>query len=186
MGRLVYSMMVSLDGFVAGPNGEIVGAVDEEVHRFANQEAQKSGTEFYGRRMYETMVYWETADERTDTPDHEREFSRIWKGLDKVVFSSTLNEVSSARTRIAREVKPDEIRKLKAASDKDLSVAGPALASRFIKERLVDEYAFYVTPVIVGGGTPLFMDVGRRIDLELVEQHGFANGVVFLRYTEHQ
>ena len=182
MRNLVYSMMVSIDGFVAGPNGEIVGAVDEEVHRFANEEQRKSGTDFYGRRMYEAMVYWETADTRPESPEHEREFSRIWKDTEKVVVSTTLNDVASGRISIVRDVESDAIRHLKATSDKKISVSGPTLAARFINEGLVDEYGVYLTPVIVGGGTPFLKGVSRRLDLKLTEEHRFGNGVVFLRY----
>ena len=181
MAKLVYSMMVSLDGYVAGPDNAIVGAISEEVHAFANQEVAATGIHLYGRRMYETMVYWETADKPTESPI-EREFSRVWKRLDKIVYSATLKDVSSGNTRIERVVNPEEIRKLKAAASKDLSVAGPTLASRFIDEGLVDEYAFYVTPVVVGGGTALFKGVDRRIEMELVEERRFGNGVVFVRY----
>ncbi|KAB2859946.1 MAG: dihydrofolate reductase family protein [Bauldia sp.] len=183
MAKLVYGMMVSLDGYVAGPNNDIVGAITEEVHAFANEETRQHGTHLYGRRMYETMVSWETWDRLSDRPDYERAFAGIWRDIDKVVFSTTLTDVAGARTRIERAVDPDEIRRLKAA-DKDIAVAGPTLAAHFIKEGLVDEYSLYLTPVIVGGGTPYLRDVGRRIDLELIEERRFGNGVVFLRYRE--
>ena len=183
MATLTYSMMVSLDGYVAGPSGEIVGAITDEVHAFANREVERQGTHLYGRRMYEAMVYWETADARTDRPRVEREFARIWKNLDKIVYSSTLATASSARTRIERTLDLDEIRTMKSIAEKELGVAGPTLAHALVEAGLVDEFSMYVTPVIVGGGTPYLRDTGRRIDLELVEEHRFRNGVVFLRYA---
>lgn len=185
MGKLTtYGMMASLDGYVADPQGDFSWVpIDEELHLFANNEARKHGTEIYGRRMYETMVYWETHEEQKDRPAYEDEFARIWRGFDKLVVSSTLDKVSSAKTRIVREVQPDEIRRLKAASEKDISVAGPTLAAAFINEGLVDEYTLYYVPVVVGGGTPMFTHIDRRLDLELIEQHRFASGVVFMRYA---
>ena len=186
MAKLIYAMMISLDGYVAGPAGGIVGLIDEEVHAFANREAARIGTELYGRRMYETMVYWETWEGEPDRPQYARDFANIWKGLDKIVFSSTLTNVSSRNTRIERRVDADAIRSLKEKSAKDISVSGPTLAARFIREGLVDEYGVYLTPVIVGGGTRYLGDIGLRLDLDLIEEHRFGNGVVFLRYRQRR
>lgn len=184
MGKLTYGMMVSLDGYVADPKGDFSWVrIDEEIHTFANNEACKSGTEIYGRRMYETMVYWETYEAQKDHSACENEFARIWKGLDKLVISSTLEQVSSEKTRIVREFQPEQIRRLKAASLKNVSVAGPTLASQFIKAGLVDEYTLYYVPVVIGAGNPVFKDIQGRLDLELVELHRFTSGVVFMRYV---
>lgn len=184
MGKLTYGMMASLDGYVADSRSKFDWVpIDEEIHLFANDEARRCGTEIYGRRMYETMVYWETHEEQKDRPTYEDEFARIWRGHDKLVVSSTLDKVSSANTRIVREVQPDEIRRLKADSEKDMAVAGPTLAARFINEGLVDEYTLYYVPVVVGGGRPMFTHVDKRLDLELIEQRRFGSGVVFMRYV---
>jgi dihydrofolate reductase len=178
-------MMVSLDGYVAGPGGEIVGRIDEEVHAFANREALKTGTELYGRRMYETMVAWETLGSDPDSHPYEREFAHIWRAADKIVFSQTLKDAASRRTRLERNVNLDAIRALTQAtgkSGKNVSVSGPTLAARFIEEGMVDEYSLYLVPVVVGGGIPFFKGVRRHLDLDLIEHHRFHNGVVFLRY----
>jgi dihydrofolate reductase len=182
MGVLSYTMMVSLDGHVAGPDGRIVGDIDEEVHAFANRQAMMTGIELYGRRMYETMAVWGHWDARTDRPAVERDFARIWKGIDKIVFSTTLPSVASARTRIERAVEADAIRRMKAADDRTISVSGPRLAARFLELGLVDEIGMYLVPVITGGGTPFFRGAAPASELELVEEHRFANGTVFLRY----
>lgn len=178
MGKLSYGMMMSLDGFVADPSAHF----DQEVLRFINDETRKNGTEIYGRRMYEEMVFWETYDEAGGSGPAD-EFARIWKGFDKLVISTTLERASSARTRIAPEFRPDDILKLKAESPKDLSVAGPTLAAQFIKAGLVDEYALYVVPVVIGAGNPVFRDVGGPLELELVEERRFPLGMVFMRYV---
>jgi dihydrofolate reductase len=184
MGKLTYGMMVSLDGYVADAKGHFDwGHIDEEIHSFANSETRMNGTEIYGRRMYETMVYWENDEAQKDRPGYEQEFASIWKGLDKIVVSSTLERVSSGNTRIVREVRPEEIRQLKAQSAKNVSVAGPTLAAQFIKAGLVDEYTLYYVPVVVGAGTPVFKDFVGRLDLELIEQRRFASGVIFARYA---
>lgn len=179
MGKLTYGMMMSLDGFVADPSGHF----DEEAIGFINDEMRKSGTEIYGRRMYEAMVFWETYDEQKSGSDHANEFARIWKGLDKLVISSTLERATSGKTRIVRELRPKEIRRLKAGSSKDITVAGPTLAAYFIKAGLVDEYALYSIPVVIGAGNPVFKDIERPLDLELIEERRFATGMVFLRYA---
>lgn len=184
MGKLTFGMMASLDGFIADPEGKFHFSVDEEVHRFANEETRKTGTEIYGRRMYETMVYWETYEDE-EQPAYN-DFARVWRGLDKIVVSSTLDKVSSNKTRLVREVTADEIRQLKAASEKNISVAGPTLAAWFIKEGLIDEYGIYYMPVVLGGGTPMFKDIHRRLDLELVEEHRFGSGAIFARYVPRE
>lgn len=179
MGKLAYGLMMSLDGFVADPSRHF----DEEVLRFINDEMRKSGTEIYGRRMYEAMVFWETYEEQKGGSEYADEFARIWKGLDKLVISSTLERASSENTRIVSEFRPEEIRRLKEESTKDISVAGPTLAAQFIKAGLVDEYALYYVPVVLGAGNPVFKDFDGRLELDLVEERRFPSGMVFLRYA---
>jgi len=180
MGRLTYGMFMSLDGFLAGPSEHF----DDQVHAFINDEMRRYGTEIYGRRMYEAMLYWETyeAQSRRST-GFEDEFARTWKGLDKLVISSTLERVSSGNTTLVSEFRPDEIRRLKADSTRDISVAGPTLAAHFINAGLVDEYALYSVPVVMGSGDPVFTDLERRLDLDLVEERRFASGMAFLRFV---
>jgi dihydrofolate reductase len=182
MGKLIYSMTTSLDGFVSDPDGNFGwGGPEEEVHKFINEKFRSIGTNLYGRRMYETMVYWETAHTVPDQPPFILEYARIWQAADKIVYSTTLDEVTSARTRLERTFDPDAVRKLKAESDLDITVEGPRLAAHAIRAGLVDEYQLFVGPAIVGGGNPFFPD-GVRVDLELWDERRFSNGVVYLRY----
>jgi dihydrofolate reductase len=178
--KLIYSMGVSLDGFIAGPGGEFDwSAPDEELHRFHNEQTRELGAHLLGRGLYEEMVYWETADERPSTPEHE--FARIWKELPKIVFSSTLDEVEG-NTRLAEGDLAEEVGRLKEQPGKDLAVGGAGLASTAMKLDLIDEYGLFVNPVLVGGGTPFFSALDERIDLELVETRTFGSRVVYVRY----
>jgi dihydrofolate reductase len=182
MRKLIYSMGVSLDGFIAGPDGEIDwSAPDEELHRFHNQQTRELGALLCGRRLYEVMVYWETADEQPSAPDYELEFARIWKDMPKIVFSRTLEKVEGNATLFRGGV-AEEVAKLKEQPGKDLSVGGAGLASTLIKLGLVDEYRIYVNPVALGGGTPYFPALDKRIKLELLETRTFRSRVVYLRY----
>jgi dihydrofolate reductase len=182
MRKVIYSMGVSLDGFIAGPNGEIDwSAPDEELHRFHNQQTQELGAHFCGRRLYEEMSYWETADENASAPEHVLEFARIWKCLPKIVFSKTLEKVEG-NSRLARDGVAEEVAQLKQQPGKDLAVGGPGLASTFIRLGLVDEFRLFVSPVVLGGGTPFFPALDERIDLELIETRTFGSRVVYLRY----
>jgi dihydrofolate reductase len=182
MGKLIYSMGVSLDGFIAGADGEIDWtAPNEELHRFHNQQMREIGVHLCGRRLYETMVYWETAEENPSTTDYEREFARIWKALPKIVFSKALEKVEG-NARLVRDVAPEEIAKLKEQPGEDLAVGGAGLASTFIELGLIDEYRLFVSPVVLGRGTPYFPAVEERLDLELVETREFASRVVYVRY----
>jgi dihydrofolate reductase len=182
MRKVIYSMGVSLDGFVAGPNGEIDwSAPDEELHRFHNQQMLEMGVHFCGRRLYEVMTYWETAGEDPSLAEHELEFASIWKNLPKIVFSTTLEKVQG-NARLVRDGVAEEVAKLKEQAGKDLAVGGAGLASAVIKLGLIDEYRLFVSPVVLGGGTPYFPAVEERIDLELVETQTFASRVVYLRY----
>jgi dihydrofolate reductase len=182
MRKLIYSMGVSLDGFIAGPGGEIDwSAPDEELHRFHNQQIRETGVHLYGRRMYETMIYWETVDEKASVPDHELEFARIWKDTPKIVFSKTLEKVEG-NARLVRDNAAAEVARLKQQPGKDLAVGGAGLASTFIGLGLIDDYRLFVSPVVLGGGTPYFPALDERIDLELVETRTFGSRVVYVRY----
>jgi dihydrofolate reductase len=182
MRKVIYSMGVSLDGFVAGPNGEIDWSPpDEELHRFHNQQVRELGAHLLGRRLYEVMTYWETADENPSAAEYELEFARIWKSLPKIVFSKSLEKVEG-NARLVRDGVAEEVAKLKEQPGKDLAVGGAGLASALIKLGLVDEYRLFVSPVVLGGGTPYFPAVEERIDLELVETQTFGSRVVYVRY----
>jgi dihydrofolate reductase len=182
MAKLIYSAITSLDGYVADKDGNFDWAApDEDVHRFVNDLERPIGTYLYGRRMYETMVFWETAHTLADEPPVVRDYAQIWQTADKVVFSRTLETLSSARTRIERDFHPDAIRQIKARADRDLSVGGPDLAGQAIRAGLVDECHLFLNPVVVGGGNPsLPSDV--RVKLELLDERRFDNGVVHLHY----
>jgi dihydrofolate reductase len=176
---LIYSTIASLDGYTADSEGEFGWAEpDEEVHAFINDLERGIGTYLYGRRMYETMVFWETVPSDGQS-SAARDYTGIWRSADKVVYSSSLRTVSSARTRIERRFDSEAIRKLKEQGN--VSVGGPALAAHAIRAGLVDEYHLFVTPVVVGGGTPVFPD-GVRARLDTADEHRFAGGVVYLRY----
>jgi dihydrofolate reductase len=182
MAKLIYSMITSLDGYAEAADGDLgVGAEDPEVHTFVNDLFRPVGTYLYGRRMYETMVYWETVADTSDLPPHIRQYARDWRAAEKVVYSTTLESVSSARTRIERSFDPDAVRALKAEADRDLTVDGPNLAAQAIAAGLVDEYHLFVTTSAVGGGKRFFPD-GVRLDLDLVEQRVFDSGLIYARY----
>jgi dihydrofolate reductase len=182
MRKLIYSMGVSLDGFIAGPDGEIDwSAPDEELHRFHNQQTRELGAHLCGRRLYEVMSYWETVDENSSAPEHELEFARIWQALPKIVFSKTLQKVEG-NARLASEGVAQEVAKLREQPGKDLAVGGAGLASTVMKLGLIDEYRLFVSPVVLGGGTPYFPALDQRINLELVETRTFGSRVVYVRY----
>jgi len=181
MGRLIYSMLTTLDGYVADAHGDFDwGMPDPELHRYLEELTRPVHTYLYGRRMYETMVFWETAG-TPDQPAFVAEFARTWRAADKIVYSRTLETVSSERTRIVREFDPAAVHELKASRDGDLTVDGPGLAAAAIAAGLVDEIAPVLVPVVVGGGTRFLPD-GARLDLELADERRFANGAVHLRY----
>ena len=182
MAKLIYSAITSLDGYVADEDGNFDWAApDEEVHTFVNDLERRVGTYLYGRRMYEVMVAWETADTLSDQPPFVKDYAEIWQAADKIVYSKTLETVSSARTRIERDLDPEAVRRMKATAGRDISVGGPDLAARAIKAGLVDECHLFVTPIVVGGGKQsLPNDV--RLELELLDERRFGNGVVHLHY----
>jgi dihydrofolate reductase len=179
--KLIYSGIMSLDGYVADEDGTFDwSAPDPEVHEFVNDLERPIGTYLYGRRMYEVMAYWETGPGAGDPP-HVRDYGEIWRSADKIVYSSKLQEVSSARTRIERAFDPEAVRELKATAVRDISIGGAELGGLAIRAGLVDEYHLFLTPVVVGGGTPYLPD-GVRVSLELLDEHVFDNGVVHLHY----
>jgi dihydrofolate reductase len=153
----------------------------EEVHGFVNDLERPIGTYLYGRRIYEVMVYWDTAPTAGDQPAFMRDYAQIWQAADKIVYSKTLEEVSSRRTRIERDFDPDTVRQLKASASRDITVGGAELAAQAIKAGLVDECHLFVTPFIVGGGTPSLPNE-VRLKLDLLDERRFGNGVVHLHY----
>lgn len=181
MRRLIYSMSVSLDGFIAGPEGAIDWTVpDEEQFRFHIQQVQEIGVHLCGRRLYETMVYWETAEESPLVAEHV-EFAQVWKALPKVVFSTTLQSVVG-NTRLARDGVCEEVSRLKEQPGKDIAVGGAGLACACMKLELIDEWRLFVSPVLLGGGMPYFPTLEKGINLELIETRIFGSRVVYLRY----
>jgi dihydrofolate reductase len=184
MGKLIYSMLTSLDGYTEDEHGKFGWGApeDEEVHSYVNELASSLGTYLCGRRMYETMIYWETAHTMPDQPRFVLDWARQWQAAEKIVYSRTLAEPRSARTRIEREFDPDAVRLLKADAERDISVDGPELAAQAIRAGLVDEFQMIVCPVVVGGGKRFFPD-GVRLHLELLEERRFGSGVVVLRYA---
>jgi dihydrofolate reductase len=182
MAKLIYSAITSLDGYVADEEGNFDWAApDEEVHAFVNDLERQAGTYLYGRRMYEVMVFWESALTLSDQPPVERDYAEIWQAADKIVFSKTLEEVSTTRTRIEHHFDPEAIRQLKASAERDITVGGPELAAHAIKAGLVDELHVFLTPVVVGGGTRA-LPGGVRVQLELLDERRFGGGVVHLHY----
>jgi dihydrofolate reductase len=187
MAKLIYSAIASLDGYVADEDGRFDWAApDEEVHRFVNDLERPVGTYLYGRRMYEVMRFWETADTAPDQPDYGREYARVWQAADKVVYSRTLARPATARTRVERDFDPEAVRRMKAEASRDLSVGGPGLAAEALRAGLVDEVNLLLAPVVVGGGNRALPDK-VRVDLELVDERRFGGGMVFLGYrTAHR
>jgi dihydrofolate reductase len=182
MGKLIYSAITSLDGYIADESGNFDWAApDQEVHAFVNDLERPVGIYLYGRRMYEVMVAWETAHTFADQRPVMQDFAKLWQGADKVVYSRTLAAVSSTRTRIERDFDPEAVRQLKASAGRDLSVGGPDLAAQAIRAGLVDEYQLFLVPFVVGGGNQALPD-NVRVRLELLDEHRFGGGVVYLRY----
>ncbi len=182
MAKLIYTAITSLDGYIEDDEGRFDWAVpDAEVHSFVNDLERPIGTHLYGRRMYETMAVWQTVGDEPGLPGVEAEFAEVWRALDKVVHSRTLDTVLTPRTRLEREFDPEAVRRMKATADRDISVSGPGLAQYAFRAGLVDEVHLFVFPIVVGGGKPgLPRDV--RVDLELLDEQRFGNGVVHLHY----
>ncbi|WP_022908936.1 dihydrofolate reductase family protein [Aestuariimicrobium kwangyangense] len=183
MGKLIYAANVSLDGYLEDENGAFDWSVpDEQVHAFWNDHERRIGTSLYGRRMYETMRVWEDDDWLADEPEVVREYAQIWRASDKVVYSSTLTEVSTARTLIENHFDPEGVRLLKERSDSDLSIGGAGIAAEAFRHGLVDECVLLLCPVAVGGGKPA-LPRGLRLNLALLDERRFDNGVVYVRYA---
>jgi dihydrofolate reductase len=182
MGKLIYTAITSLDGYIEDEEGKFDWAEpDEEVHAFVNDLERGAGTYLYGRRMYETMVGWETDATLAEQSPVAADFAEIWQAADKVVYSTTLETVSTARTRIERAFQPDTVRTLKVRAERDLAVGGANLAAHAFEAGLVDEYHLFLVPVVVGGGKRSLPE-GVRMNLELVDERRFGNGTVHLRY----
>ena len=182
MAKLIYSAIASLDGYVAHGNGNFDWAApDEEVHTFVNDLERKVGTYLYGRLMYEVMRYWETTQAVADRHPVEMDYARIWRAADKIVYSKTLETVSSARTRIERSFDPEVVRRMKGQAERDISVGGPDLAAHAFGARLVDECHLFLAPIVIGGGKRALPE-SVRVGLELLDERRFGNGMVYLRY----
>ncbi len=190
MAKLTYAAITSLDGYIEDESGGFAWAMpDPEVHAFVNDLERPIGTFLYGRRMYETMAIWQTVGEEPagTSPGEEAvspeeiDFAEVWRAADKIVYSRTLDAVTTPRTKLEREFDPDEVRRLKDAADHDLSVSGPGLAEHAFRAGLVDEVHLFVFPIVVGGGKP-GLPRGMRVDLDLLDERRFGNGVVHLRY----
>jgi dihydrofolate reductase len=182
MAQLIYSAIASLDGFIEDADGNFDWAApDEEVHAFVNDLERPVGTHLYGRRMYETMAVWDTMP-LDDEPDVMRDFAELWRAADKIVYSRTLADASTGRTRLEREFDPDAVRRMKAAAERDISIGGPELAARAIEAGHVDELQLFLTPVIVGGGKHS-LPTSAELHLELRAERRFGNGTVYLRYA---
>ena len=183
MGRLIYAAIASLDGFVSDAHRNFGWArPDEEVHAFVNDLERRAGTYLYGRRMYETMVYWEDPPDLAAHSPAERDYAQIWRAADKIVFSRTLTSVASAKTRLEPNFDADEIRELKRASESDLTIGGAELATQAIRAGLVDEFGLFLVPVLVGGGHRWLGDLDANVELELLDERRFGNGFVYVRY----
>lgn len=182
MANLIYAALTSLDLYVADQTGNFDWAApDEDVHQFVNDLARPIGTNLYGRRMYEVLVAWESDDIVVGQPSVVADFAAIWRAADKIVYSRSLESVSSARTTIERDFDPEAIRAMKASAERDIGIGGAELAAQAIRAGLVDEIHLFLNPILVGGGHPALPD-DVRVPLELVDEHRFGNGVVFVRY----
>jgi dihydrofolate reductase len=181
--KLIYSAITPLDGYVADEDGNFDWAVpDEEVHTFINDLERPIGTYLYGRRMYEVMVGWETDPTLAEQSPVMRDFAQIWQAADKIVYSKTLEAVSTARTRIERDFDPEVVRQMKARAGRDIIVGGPELAAQAIKAGLVDELHLFVAPIVVGGGKQSLPN-NVRLELEVLDERQFGNGMVHLHYS---
>jgi dihydrofolate reductase len=182
VGKLIYSAITSIDGYVSDEDGKFDWAEpDEEVHTFVNDLERPVGTYLFGRRMYEVMAYWENSDTLADQPPYILDFAQIWQAAEKIVYSKSLEKISTARTRIERDFDPEAVRQMKTATGPDLLVGGPNLAAQAITAGLIDELHLFVAPIVVGGGTQSLPD-NVRLKLELLDERRFGNGMVYVRY----
>jgi dihydrofolate reductase len=184
MRKLIYSTMLSLDGFIEDSDHSLDWVIiDEELHRFVNDQEQSNDLYLYGRRMYEAMLYWQTAEEDPSIPDYMREFAQIWKRMPKIVFSHTLERVV-ANTILVRDDPIQTVQKLRSQPGGDIDLGGATLAAPFLQRNLVDEYRLYIHPVMLGAGKPAFPVLQNPLALKLTETHKFQSGVLFLRYQK--
>jgi dihydrofolate reductase len=184
MRKVIYSTMVSLDGFIEGPGQNLDwGIIDEELHSFINDQQNQIDTYLFGRRMYEVMTYWDTAETDLSNPEYVLEFARIWKRIVKIVYSKTLDRVQG-NARLSRGNIVEEIAQLKARPGKDMSVGGATIAATLIQLGLIDEYQLFIHPVVLGSGTPMFPSLDSTINLQLIETRRFGSGVVLLHYEQ--
>ena len=182
MAKLIFAAITSLDGYVADADGNFDWSMpSEEVHRFVNNLEAGIGTYLYGRRMYEVMRYWENASTGNGEQSAEQEYAKLWQHTDKIIYSRSLDEVSTASTRLEREFDPEVIRQMKADVTRDIAISGPTLAAEALRHRLVDECHLFLSPIVVGGGTPALPD-NVWLQLALLDQRRFDNGVVYLHY----
>jgi dihydrofolate reductase len=186
MARLIYSALSSLDGYIEDTEGNFDWAApDEEVHRFINDLERTAATHLYGRRMYETLMVWETDPSLAADSPLMRDFAEIWQAADKIVYSKTLEHVSTRKTQLKRTFDPEAIRQLKKSAESDILIGGPDLAAHAFRSGLIDECHLFLAPILVGGGKKSLPD-NVRLELELLEERRFASGVVFLRYRARQ
>jgi dihydrofolate reductase len=182
MAKLICTALTSLDGYIADEHGDFEWAApDSDVHAFINDLERPIGTYLYGRRLYEVMVYWDTAPTESDQPSPVLDYAKLWQAADKIVYSTTLQTASSARTRIEPTFDPNAVRVTKDAADRDLSIGGPALAAHAFRAGLVDEIRLFVSPLTIGGGNQ-FLPERLRLNLQLLDERRFDSGVVYLRY----
>lgn len=182
MAQLIYSAISSLDGYIEDRDGNFDWAMpDEEVHRFINNLERNAGTYLYGRRMYEIMTVWETDPNLAADSPLTQDFAQVWQAAEKIVYSKTLTAASTRKTRIERNFDPEAIRQLKKTAQHDIAIGGPELAAHAFRSGLIDECHLFLAPIVVGGGKPALPD-NVRLELELLEERRFDNGMVFLRY----
>ena len=182
MAQLIYSAISSLDGYIEDRDGNFDWAMpDEEVHRFINNLERNAGTYLYGRRMYEIMTVWETDPNLAADSPLTQDFAQVWQAAEKIVYSKTLTAASTRKTRIERNFDPEAIRQLKKTAQHDIAIGGPDLAAHAFRSGLIDECHLFLAPIVVGGGKPALLD-DVRLELELLEERRFDNGMVFLRY----
>jgi dihydrofolate reductase len=186
MAKLIYSSITSFDGYVADEDGNFAWSMpSDEVHAFVNDLERPIGTYLYGRRMYDVMKVWETPEAFDNPPPTMLDYAGIWQSAEKIVYSTTLTDVSTARTHIVAEFDADAVRELKVSSRRDISIGGPHLAAQAIRAGLVDEFHMFLSPVVIGGGNQSLPD-NVRLDLDLLDQHRFPNGVVHLHYRSER
>jgi dihydrofolate reductase len=183
MAKLIYYAIASLDGYIEDADGKFDWAApDDDMHAFVNDLVRPVDTFLLGRRMYETLVYWERPPDLDGQAPVVQDFAEIWQKAEKIVYSKTLQTASSARTRIERELDPEAVRQLKATAGRDLVVGGPELAAHAMEAGLVDEYHLFLVPVVVGGGKRFLPDRNTRLDLELLDERRFRNGTMYVSY----